>query len=112
MKLLVCGGRFYNNYEYLNEQLWKLHTADPIDLLIHGAAKGADSLAGRWAREVGVQEVICPANWTKLGKRAGYVRNAAMLHLQPNVVLAFSGGKGTDMMKKLAREAGVHVMEA
>lgn len=70
---------------------------------------GADSLAGQWARERGVQEVACPANWDKYGRRAGALRNRAMADLGPDKVIAFPGGIGTNMMVEMAEEYGIPV---
>jgi predicted Rossmann-fold nucleotide-binding protein len=47
-----------------------------------------------------------PADWTKHGKSAGFVRNKQMLEEgKPDVVIAFPGGTGTAMMIKLVEEA-------
>lgn len=113
MKILVCGGREYNNDDRLFAVLNQL--GKQATHIIHGAAKGADFLAGAWARANAIPEVSCPANWGQLGRRAGFVRNTAMLGLlDPSVdfVLAFPGGKGTGMMMDIARKAGVKVVEA
>lgn len=43
---------------------------------------------------------------------AGYIRNAQMLSEgQPNIVIAFPGGKGTEMMVSLAKKKGVQVIQ-
>lgn len=110
MKVLVCGGRHYTDREKMYKILYELVWCND-DLVIHGNAKGADSLAGEWARAAGIQEISCPANWDTHGKSAGYRRNKAMLSLQPDLVLAFPGGPGTANMIKLAKEAGVKVRE-
>lgn len=80
-------------------------------VLIHGDAKGADTVAAEWAmvRDASVESY--PADWDRHGKRAGYVRNQQMLDEgKPDMVWAFrSAGesKGTDMMIDLARKAGI-----
>lgn len=110
MKVLVCGGRNYTDKHKMWMLLYELIWIND-DLLIHGDAKGADSLAGEWARVAGIQEVICPANWEIHGRSAGYRRNKMMLSLKPDLVLAFPGGPGTANMIKLAEEAGVEVRQ-
>jgi hypothetical protein len=105
----VCGGRAYASYEAVKRWLGK--SPKPITHIIHGNAPGADTLAGQWARETGVQEVSCPANWEVYGRGAGPRRNKAMLALGPDVVLAFPGGVGTASMVKLARAANVKVID-
>jgi len=44
-------------------------------------------------------------------RRAGPERNAAMLGLGPDLVVAFPGGSGTAGMVRLAKAAGVEVIE-
>lgn len=118
MKILVCGGREYGDkealYSFLDSLLREqqdLH--DPITHLIHGDARGADSLAQGWAVRNGVQPVRCPALWegpNGYNPRAGLIRNQAMLDLNPDVVIAFPGGRGTEHMKNLARTKGVKLI--
>ncbi len=59
----------------------------------------------------GIQSAMCEANWDFFSRAAGPIRNRNMLVLKPTAVLAFPGGTGTASMKKLARSAGIHVME-
>lgn len=79
--------------------------------VIHGAASGADQLAGAWARANGIRELAEPADWKRHGKAAGFIRNKAMLDMGPDYVIAFPGGRGTAMMVEIARRAGVEVKE-
>lgn len=108
MRALVCGGRDYGE---------KLHLFAILDLfgptrVIHGAARGADTLAGDWARQRGVGCSVFPADWAGYGPKAGHLRNAQMLREgQPDLVLAFPGGRGTANMIKQARAAGVPTIE-
>lgn len=109
MKLLVCGGRDYRDWETLYRVLDEY--LDRTDLLIHGGAAGADVMAGDWAAHRGVHVATVLAQWDRYGKRAGYLRNAAMLRLAPDMVIAFPGGKGTRNMVNLTREAGIELIE-
>jgi hypothetical protein len=116
VKVLVCGGRDYDNRSAVYSALRRLHEghlliASTASSVIHGDARGADSMAGRWARDNGVQEISCPANWEYWGNRAGPMRNAAMLMLRPDIVLAFPGGRGTADMVRRAKDAGIEVIE-
>jgi hypothetical protein len=112
MIVLVCGGRDYADARALAEALDALHREMAITHLIHGAARGADSLAAAWARSRGIPALAFPADWRKDGKAAGFVRNARMLRDgRPGLVVAFPGGKGTAHMVKLARDAGVPVRQ-
>jgi hypothetical protein len=81
-------------------------------IIINVAAKGVDSVADEWAVVNWVPSIQFPADWTKYGKKAGYIRNKQMLDEgKPDLVIAFPGGHGTANMVKLAKEAGVEVVE-
>ena len=49
MKLLACGGRYYVNRDRLFATLDAIHARTPVTRLIHGSARGAESLAKDWA---------------------------------------------------------------
>lgn len=109
-RLLVCGGRDYADRKRLFSVLDALQPYPTV--VIHGAARGADSLAGEWARVRDIAERPFPADWKTHGKGAGFIRNRQMLiEGQPTFVVAFPGGRGTGNMIKLAKAAGVPVME-
>lgn len=110
MRVLVTGGREYSDKLRVWEILDGVHLETPISLLIHGQATGADRLAGDWAAEHGVRVSASPADWKKYGRAAGPIRNREMLDENPNLVVAFPGGKGTANMVKVARAAGLHVV--
>lgn len=78
--------------------------------VIHGAASGADRLAGEVATEMGIPVEEFPARWNDYGRAAGVIRNQMMLtHGKPDLVLAFPGGRGTADMVARARKANVPV---
>jgi hypothetical protein len=73
MKLAIIGSRTFNNYELLYDHLEEhLNTTT---MVVSGAARGADSMGERWAKENDIETLIFPAEWDKYGKRAGYIRN-------------------------------------
>ena len=112
MRLLVCGGRDYHDKAALFATLDSYHAVKPVDLVIHGAARGADMLAQSWADSRGVCCLQYPAKWDCDGKAAGPVRNRLMLvDGKPDFVIAFPGGRGTANMVKQAKAAGVAVRE-
>ena len=109
MKLLVCGGRDYDNYHAVHKVI---HALAP-DVVIHGAVAGADTIADDVAEWMGITVDDYPANWYPNGvldRSAGYKRNSQMLtEGEPDFIVAFPGGKGTKMMADIARNAGVPV---
>lgn len=125
-RVLVCGGREYgtrmteegyvvaNRFEIekLNSTLDALKKEFSDLIIIQGEAKGADSLARDWAVRNNVAVISFPADWKTHGKSAGYQRNVQMLEEgEPDLVVAFPGGRGTAMMCDIARRAGVPVRQ-
>ena len=110
MRLIVCGGRNYGARNYVVGVLNDLHAVLGIRVLIHGAQSGADSLADEWALDHAVFRLWYAADWDRYGQAAGPIRNRLMLGQDPDLVLAFPGGKGTDDMVRQARRAGVWVI--
>lgn len=110
-RVLVCGGRDYADYGTF---CWHMHNIGQggIECVIHGAAPGADGLAARWAKEVGIPVKAYPAAWNIHGPAAGPIRNQQMLDEgKPDLVIAFPGGRGTADMVRRAKAAGVKVVE-
>jgi hypothetical protein len=122
MRVLVCGGRDYNDYEYVRyfmDDFCETHGLSnneykmPNNItIIHGGACGADHLAEQWAVVNWVPIEEFKADWDTYGRAAGPIRNQQMLDTGIDYVIAFPGGKGTEHMKKIARKAGVTVIEA
>lgn len=111
LRLLVCGGRDYNDRDKVFEVLDLIHRVRTIAEIISGAARGADSLAAEWARSRGVKLTEKPADWKKHGRRAGPLRNLEMLDENPDGVVAFPGGKGTQHMIEISKKKGVPVWQ-
>ena len=110
MKILVCGGREYTDVKTLCAVMDKM-LSDQI-AIIHGNCKGADKLSGEWAKTKGIPVITVDANWDYYNKSAGHIRNYCMLKFcEPDLVIAFPGGRGTAGMIEKARKAGVNVVE-
>lgn len=112
MRVLVCGGRDYNDSHRVFAVLDKLHSEAGIDLIIEGGARGADHLAMSWAADRRVPRERYDADWEAHGNFAGPMRNRRMLEEgKPDIVVAFPGNRGTADMCRKARKAGVEVYE-
>lgn len=110
-RILVCGGRDYADKQKVYKVLDQARDTFKDVTIIQGAAKGADSLADSWAADRGVRSDSFPADWKRYGKRSGYLRNVQMLNEgKPDIVVAFPGGAGTQMMINLAKSANVAVV--
>jgi hypothetical protein len=106
---LVCGGRDFSDYEFLQDRLWYYAVIYGFTELIHGGARGADALAAQWAKETGITARAFPANWQQLGRAAGPMRNQEMIEIgKPDIVLAFlTGGNGTKDMIRRSQAANI-----
>ena len=109
MKILVCGDRFWTGIDSIKKELDQ-YPRNAI--MIHGACKGADSLAGYVANRLGFKNIQeYPADWKQFGKAAGPIRNREMLKQNPDLVLAFhkhiEDSKGTKYMLAIAEKAGI-----
>lgn len=114
MRVLVCGGREYDDWRMLASSLGSIYKENgrlPLTI-IEGGAKGADFLARVWAKWHGMSFEEYPADWKAHGKAAGGLRNQQMLDEgKPDIVIAFPGGTGTADMTARARKANVRVIE-
>lgn len=111
-RILVCGGRDYCDADRVNFVLDYAAENIGVAVIIHGAARGADALAGAWASSRGVPQIACPADWAAHGKAAGPIRNRQMLdEHRPDYVISFPGGRGTADMMRRAMAEGVEVLE-
>lgn len=109
--ILVCGGRDFNDKKFVDKTLDEIMNSNDISKIIQGEASGADKLAKLYALEKGIPLVSLAADWNKFGKAAGPLRNDEMLKLNPNLVIAFPGGKGTKDMVKKSIQAGIQTIE-
>lgn len=130
VRVLICGSRDWRDGGPIQAILRQYQAAGPC-VVIHGAAKGADSLADYHARRLGIEVFPfpakwhehdndwCPGDWCRLSGRgycvaAGPRRNQQMLDEGvPHVVWAFAStelivGKGgtSDMVE---RSKNVHI---
>lgn len=111
VKVLVCGGRDFNERSRLFAAMDDLRVELGITMVIHGDARGADRLAGEWAKSRGIHVAAVPALWDFYDRQAGPLRNAAMLTLGPLAVVAFPGGAGTASMIRMASSSGLPVFQ-
>lgn len=110
LKLIVAGGREFDNYKLLNGALNHLTKNVGAVIVVSGKARGADNLGERWAKEHGHIVEEYPADWDKYGKSAGYKRNALMAKNAGALVAFWDGkSKGTKHMIDLAKLHGLKV---
>ena len=110
-RVLVCGSRLWADRVAVARRLAQL----PRDtVIIHGGARGADTIAGYTARAFDLTVEEYPADWKRNGKAAGPIRNQRMLtEGRPSIVIAFHEdprlGRGTADMVRRAKAAGLPI---
>jgi hypothetical protein len=113
MRVLVCGGRDFSDTALLDTVLDELKRCEQVDCIIEGDARGADRMAGYWAKKNKVDLHIFVPEYDQFGPYlAPPLRNQRMLDEgKPDLVIAFPGGRGTADMVRRAVAAGVPVHE-
>ena len=113
-RVLVTGSRDWTDdrvWLALDDQLRIAQENNEPLMVVHGAARGADTLAHEWvlthqAFGDDVDEDPHSADWNRYGKAAGPIRNSVMVKKGAAVCLAFPlpGSIGTlDCMEKAER---------
>jgi len=125
MRVLVCGSRHFNDWPLFLEKMERIalehfpRTEEDeygnflyVVTIIHGNAKGTDTLADQWAVINWTGLKVYPADWNTYGEAAGPIRNKQMLDEgKPDLVVAFLApdSRGTKNMIEQAEKAGVPV---
>lgn len=113
--VLACGDRNWIDQLEVLERFEKLPRGT---LIIEGGATGADATAKRMAHYLKLDLIEAPANWWKLGRKAGPIRNILMLDIlqivcnKPKVIAFHSNlkkSKGTLHTVTEARRRGIPV---
>lgn len=114
MRILITGSRDWEDVAAIRDAIRAAVGDHPRDdvVVVHGAARGADTIAGKVAQHSGLVEERHPADWSKNGRAAGPIRNAEMVSLGADVCLAFPRGasRGTRGCMALAEKAGIPVI--
>lgn len=121
MKILVTGDRNWDDPVAIGKAI--LETISEFDItlsesditVVHGAARGADSLAGEVSKTFGFRVLEFPAQWNLYGRAAGPIRNQQMLDENPDIDVCLSfhknlnESKGTrDMVNRVTNAGIVH----
>lgn len=132
MKIAIVGSRNFDDYELLYDTLkefcfdvdyegdsdgdWSevLYQKFENIIIVSGGAKGADTLAEKFADNFYFEKEIYYPKWDLYGKQAGFVRNKKIVD-NCDVMFAFmvNNSKGTQNSIDLAKKAGkdVYVIE-
>ena len=115
-RLLVTGSRNYADktavYRGIKEAVWLLGgPADEITL-VHGGARGADSLAGMIGAHMLMPIEVHPADWETHRNAAGPIRNREMVAAGADLCIGFplENSRGTWDCLHAAAKAGIPTM--
>lgn len=106
-RVIIAGSRDFSDYDLLKTKLDYFLSKKVADgykiVIVSGAAKGADKLGERYAKERGYYIDSYPADWDRYGKRAGYLRNVEMANAADALIAFWDGvSKGTKHMIDIA----------
>lgn len=109
-RVVVAGCRHYTNYEeakaFIDRCIKNLRKENTI-VIVSGAARGADTLGERYAKENGLEIERHPADWNRYGKSAGIRRNRKMAEVSDYVICFWDGqSRGTKSMIDYAVACG------
>ena len=111
MRILITGSRTWNDKSTIAQAIsesWILNGSPSNVVVVHGGARGADYIAGVYAKTLGFSVEVHEADWS-IGKQAGYIRNKKMVDAGADICLAFikDNSKGATMCAELAQKAGI-----
>lgn len=113
MKVIIAGGRKFDNYALLCSKLDLLFANKKPDEIVSGRANGADLLGERYAKSRAIKVKsfpVTPDDWNKHGKKAGFLRNQDMAKYGTHLVAFWDGeSRGTASMIELAKAYGLDV---
>lgn len=117
-RIIVAGSRDFDNYDVLEHALKRIiselgENTEDMEI-ISGTCRGVDRLGEKFADEYGILLSKFPADWGKLGRKAGPVRNAKMAQYASQegytgvcVALWDGESRGTGSMIRIAKQYGL-----
>lgn len=110
MKVIIAGGRDFDDYEVLSSYCDQVLSSVGKVEIVSGGARGADRLAEIYARERGHKLTVMNADWYQYGKAAGHIRNREMAEYADALIAFWDGNSpGTSNMISTAKEIGLKV---
>ena len=108
MRVIIAGSRSWTDWDIMKSSLDRMK--EKITEVVSGTARGADEMGEWWAQENNIPIKRFPADWSRYGKAAGFIRNEEMAKYA-DALVAFRVGhtKGTSNMIKLAYKYGLRV---
>ena len=111
IRLLVFGSRDWTDRGLLERSIYDAAIIRGFSasgmgeemVVVHGAARGADTMAADWATKFRVPTEPHPAEWERYGKSAGPRRNTTMAKLGADLAIGFFNGMSPGSRDMLER---------
>ena len=111
-KVAFTGGLECNDVDGIWRALDRVHAKHPDMVLLHGgSAKGAERIAGCWARERMVAQIAFKPDWARHQKAAPFKRNDQLLETLPIGVIVFPGSGISDNLADKAKKFGIPLFD-
>lgn len=105
--VIFSGGQQWEDHAQIWDRLDDIRVRVPTMLLATTAqTKGCDAIAAAWAASRNVKLIAFTLN-RKLGQRAGFARNEALLRLKPVEAVVCEGSGLQSNLARMVRAAGV-----
>lgn len=105
MKIAVVGSRSFNDFELLEKIILENFELKDIEYIVSGGAKGADTMAERFAEKYKIKTIVFIPEWNRYSRGAGFIRNEKIVDNSDFVVVLWNGkSKGTLSSINLARK--------
>jgi len=105
MKLLITGSRKFEDYQALKEAIELVENKHnkKVNLIIHGGARGADTLAQHWAESNKIPTKVIRPDYKKYnGKIAPMIRNTDLVKLADVTLALYATDQRTGGTKDAA----------
>jgi hypothetical protein len=110
MRLAIVGSRSFTKTSFAFEILDRVRATTSVDLVVSGGAAGADTIAELWARARSIATRVFKPDWTRNGRRAGFLRNVSIVTNADKLIAFWDGvSRGTLHSINLARLRNIPV---
>ena len=114
MNIAIIGSRTFDNYELMKSTVNNYVNQNDVEIncVVSGGAKGADTLAEKFANEYDLETIVYKPDWGRLGRGAALARNTQIID-HSDIVFAFWNGTSTgtkDSITKAHKKNKIVVM--
>jgi hypothetical protein len=92
MKILISGSRKLSDNNTYTQMEKALNTMQPSQIL-HGGAKGVDTLAAKYATTNKLPQTVIKPNYQRYGKAAPLIRNTELVEKADAVLCIYEPGR-------------------